>query len=392
VFAVLVLGLCGAPGGEWRAAAQSTSKRTAKAGPGDAGPPAVSKDRHGIVVVVNDEAITARDIDQRARFKGLSANIGDEAKEAFQRLIKAESTHAAMQKLQQDVIRSNPGKSREELLAIFQERQKEIGTALQKQAVESARASLLPKLRKDARDELIDERLKLQAARKLGVTVTDAEVRNLLKEVAGRNKMTFEEFAKHLSSMDVDIATMAEKIRAGKAWREMIGRRYAVQATVSQRDVDLFLATAAAETGVDSVELQLRRISLALSGATDQSTWTRRYAEAEGLRRRFAGCKNMGDLARNTADSRFEDMKFVKPASIAEPMRTMLLSAKDDEVLPPVTTTAGVDLYAVCGRRTVNGDDGQRAKAMQLLQNKELSILAERHLRNLKQEANIEYK
>ena len=35
---------------------------------------------------------------------------------------------------------------------------------------------------------------------------------------------------------------------------------------------------------------------------------------------------------------------------------------------------------------------GLRAKAMQLLQNKELSILAERHLRNLKQEANIEYK
>jgi peptidyl-prolyl cis-trans isomerase SurA len=165
----------------------------------------------------------------------------------------------------------------------------------------------------------------------------------------------------------------------------MIGRRYAAQATVSQRDVDLFLAAA----GADTVELQLRKISLALPGRTDQTTWTRRYSEAEGLRRRFAGCKTMGELARNAADSKFEDMKFVKPASIAEPMRSMLLSAKDGEALPPVTTASGVDLYAVCGRRAVGGNQEQ-AKAM--LQNKELGILAERHLRNLKQEANIEYK
>jgi len=390
VLGALALGLWGWHSGEWSAVAQSTPpKRTAKAAPGEGPPPAVSKGQHGIVVVVNDEAITARDIEQRARFMGLNSNITDQAKEAFQRLIKAESTQAAMQKLQEEVIRSNPGKSREELIAIFQERQKQLGMALQKQAVESARAGLLPKLQKDAREELINERLKLQAAKKLGVEVTDAEVKSLLKEVAERNKMTYEEFAKHLNGMGVDIATMGEKFRASKAWREMIGRRYAAQATVSQRDVDLFLAAAATEAGEDTVELQLRKISLALPGRTDQTAWTRRYSEAEGLRRRFAGCKSMGELAKNAADSKFEDMKFVKPASIEEPMRTMLLSAKDDEVLPPVTTAAGVDLYAVCGRRAVGGNHEQ---ARALLQNKELGILAERHLRNLKQEANIEYK
>jgi peptidyl-prolyl cis-trans isomerase SurA len=238
-------------------------------------------------------------------------------------------------------------------------------------------------------EELIEERLKLQAARKLGVEVTGAEVKNLLKEVAERNKMTFEEFAQHLKGQGVDIGTMGEKFRAGKAWREMIARRYAAQASVSQRDVDLFLANAAAEAGVDAVELQLHKISLALAGRTDQTAWTRRYSEAEGLRRRFAGCKSMGDLAKSAADSRFEDMKFVKPASIAEPMRSMLLSAKDNEVLPPVTTAGGVDLYAVCGRRAIGGDQ-EKAKA--LLQNKELGILAERHMRNLKQEADIVYK
>jgi peptidyl-prolyl cis-trans isomerase SurA len=97
----------------------------------------------------------------------------------------------------------------------------------------------------------------------------------------------------------------------------------------------------------------------------------------------------MGELAKAATDARLEDMKYVKPGSIAEPTRSMLLSAKDNEMLPPVATGTGVDLYAVCGRRT---DDSRRAQAMQLLQNRELQKLAERHLRNLMQEANIEYK
>jgi peptidyl-prolyl cis-trans isomerase SurA len=402
VLAALALALSGWHGAGSIAAAQSTpTKRSAKADTGktDAGKAGVAKaveaveaavsgGQQRIVVIVNDEEITARDIDQRARFLGLSANIGEQAKEHFQTLAKSESTKEQLQKLEREVVTSNPGKTKDELVAIFQERQKQIGMALQKQALERARAGFLPKWRMQAAEELIEEKLKLQAARKLGVAVTDAEVKALLKEVSDRNKMTYDEFAQHLKEKGVDISTMGEKYRAGKAWREMIGRRYGAQATVSQRDVDLFLANIAAEAGVDTLELQLLKISLALAGRTDQTTWTRRYSEAEGLRRRFAGCKTMGDLAKSTADSKFEDMKFVKPGSVAEPMRTMLLSAKDDEALPPVTTAAGVDLYAVCGRR-VSGD---REKAMALLQNKELGILAERHLRNLKQEADIVYK
>ena len=383
--AALTLALSGWHGSGWPAAAQSPAKRTAKAEPGSDGP---SKG-HGIVVIVNDDAITAYDIDQRARFAALATNIGDQAKAEFKRLVDSESTHAAVDKLKEEVVRDNPGRTQEELIAIFKERQGQLGMALQKQAVENARVSVMPKLRRDAKEELIDERLKLQEAKKLGVEVTDAEVKTLLKDIADRNKMTYDEFAAHLKQQGVDIATMGEKFRATKAWRDMIGRRYAAQAIVSQRDVDQFLASAAAETGVDALELQLHKISLGLSGRADQAAWTRRYAEAEGLRRRFAGCKTMGDLAKAVSDSRFDDMKFVKPMSLGEPIRSLLLNAKDDEALPPVTTEAGVDLYAVCGRRTVGGDT-EKAKA--LLQGKELAILAERHLRNLRQEANIEYK
>jgi peptidyl-prolyl cis-trans isomerase SurA len=136
----------------------------------------------------------------------------------------------------------------------------------------------------------------------------------------------------------------------------------------------------------------VQKIALVLAGKIDQPSLTRRYAEAEGLRRRLNGCKSMAELAKSAADTRFEDMKFVKPSSIAEPMRSMLLSAKDDDTLPPVTTSAGVEIFAVCGRRALGGNEDRRTKVMAELQAKELDVFSRRHLRNLRQEANIEYK
>jgi peptidyl-prolyl cis-trans isomerase SurA len=116
----------------------------------------------------------------------------------------------------------------------------------------------------------------------------------------------------------------------------------------------------------------------------------RRYAEADALRRKFTGCKTMPSLVKDTAEARFEDLKFVKPSSIAEPMRSMLLSAKDGDILPPETTVRGIDVYAVCSRRALKSDTKQREQAQAELQQKEYEILATRHLRDLRQDATIE--
>ena len=57
---------------------------------------------------------------------------------------------------------------------------------------------------------------------------------------------------------------------------------------------------------------------------------------------------------------------------------------------PPATTPAGIELYAVCGRRGIKADDTQREKALQELQVKEFQIFSQRHLRDVRQDAHIE--
>jgi peptidyl-prolyl cis-trans isomerase SurA len=249
---------------------------------------------------------------------------------------------------------------------------------------------MLPRLRKEAKDQLIEERLKLQEAKKLGIELSGDDVNRLLKMVADQNKLTIEQLGKNLKGMGIDIATMGERFKAREAWALFVRRRYGAQVSVTLGDVDHFLAANAAEAGADTVELQLHKITLGLSGRADQSAWARRFAEAEGLQRRYKGCTAMDQLARGVPEARFQDMKHVALGRIAEPIRSMLASAKDGDVLPPFITDAGVELYAVCGRRATVGDEEQRAKARAELQSQELAKLARRHLRNVKQDAVIE--
>jgi peptidyl-prolyl cis-trans isomerase SurA len=355
-------------------------------------PTSISKGEQAIVVLVNDEPVTAYAIEQRARFIAMSSEASNDfrakAETRWKQIMGDPKTNERFQKF----LRDRAPKTREEVASL----QKEFVTDLQRTMVEQlrneARAASVVKYRKQAQEELIDERLKIQAAKKLGIEIPDSEVDAVVKGLADRNKMTPAQFAQHMKGMGVDISTLSERFRAQKAWRDLIGRRYAAQVSVTQRDVDRMISSSALEAGDDTSELQIQKITLALPDKIDQRALTKRYSEAEAMRRKFRGCATMPDLAKGAADARFADMKFMKPSSIPEPMRTMLLGAKDGDMLPPSTTNAGVEIYALCGRRAVAVNEAARTKALQELQSKELEVLARRHMRNLRQEADIEYR
>jgi peptidyl-prolyl cis-trans isomerase SurA len=345
-----------------------------------------------IVALVNDEPVTAYEIDQRARFLSLSANIGDKVKENFKRLAQQESTNQQLRTMMQEVIDSNKGKSPDQLRAIFEEKKKQFSMNLERQAIEGARSGLVPQMRKGAQEELIEERLKLQEAKKNGIEVSDDEVRRVLKGLAENNKMTEEQFVQHLKGLGVDATTLKERFRAMIGWREVIRRRFSALVSVTQREIDRAVSASGGEAGDDGVELHVQKITLSMPTASDQAGMAKRFAEAEALRRKFGGCKTMAGLAKDAPGLKFEDMKFIKPSSISEPTRSLLLSAKDGDMLPPSAMPGAIDLMAVCARRTVKADDKQREKVQEDLRAKEFEMLAKRHLRDIRQDAHIEFR
>lgn len=346
-----------------------------------------SDDSARIVVKVNDEPITAREISQRQRIMG-GSDIQEKVKANMQRLIKSPSTAERLKGILNEVVKANVGKSRDEIIAIFEARKKAFAMGLQKQAVESARASVSPAVRKTAKDALIEERLKLQAAKAAGVTVSDDEVNKQIGIIAQRNKMTNEQFAQHLKGSGIDVETMKSRTKAEMAWMDTVRRKFGHQISITSRDVDRIVASGPAVE--DGTELKLQRISLQLLNKVDQAALAKRQLEAEAARAQFTGCQQSAQLANSIPGARFEDIGARMPSSVPEPTRSLLLSARDGEMLPPAVGPTGIELWVVCGRNTVTADKQKREAAQDEAKQAEFQILAKKYLRDLRQDAVID--
>lgn len=343
-----------------------------------------------IAVLVNDDPITGYEIDQRQRMMGLGANIGEKAQANFKRMLQDPSTNEKLKAILGEVIKANEGKTREQIIAIFEERKKQFAINMQRQAVESARNSMLPTLKKGALDELIDERLKLQEAKRLNVIASDDEVGKIVRNLAEKNKMNEAQFGEHLKGMGTDLDGMRARFRAMLSWNDVIRRRYGGQIAITERDVDRVISQGPAAQ--DQIELQVQRITLTIAEKVNQKLVAGRMAEAEAIRSKFDGCRSLSTMASAIPNAKLDDLGQRKPATMTEPTRSLLLAAKDGEMVPPTVGPGGVELYAVCGRTLVKADEQKRTAAQEELRQKEFELLAKRHLQNLRQDALIEYR
>ncbi|HEY7083659.1 MAG TPA: peptidylprolyl isomerase [Hyphomicrobiaceae bacterium] len=376
-----------------RLAAQAPPRQAAAEPPPAKAGSQSGKSEQAIVLLVNDEPITAYEIQQRANFLalqgsgGVSPELKTKAEARWAQIIKDPKINERLNAM----MRERKVASQEQAQAVQKEFVMKLQHDMLDQLQREVRAAMMPKLKKEAQEELIEERLKLQEAKRGGIEITDADVRRMMKTLADRNKMTEEQFAQHLKGMGVDIATMNERTRAQAAWREVVRRKFSAQISITSRDVDRMISATANETGADTVELQIQKITLPTSGKMDQVALAKRYAEADGLRQRIGGCNAMGGLAKEV-NGKFDDLKYIRPSAISEPTRSMLLNARDGDVLPPTTAAGGIEIFAVCGRRSIKADEKEREKAQEELAQKEFEIMAKRQLRDLRQDAHIEYR
>ena len=94
-------------------------------------------------------------------------------------------------------------------------------------------------LRKQAEDALIDDRLYLQEARRMGIQVPEETIQAGLSEYAARRNQSADQFIRTLRSNGVAESTAREFIRAGLAWRILINSRFLdLASNISSDEID----------------------------------------------------------------------------------------------------------------------------------------------------------
>jgi len=247
-------------------------------------------------------------------------------------------------------------------------------------------------LKKKATDMLINERLQFQEGKKLGFTPDEDDVNKILSDMAAKNHLSVDGLSTALSRAGVNIKTLKDRIRAQLVWQDVVRKKFSHEVQIGAVDVDEALSDSGKEGGKSKAKMQVQRVTFALPRNADQRTVATRLAAAESLRGKFRNCANVTDLAKSTGGATVKTLQDQQTAALTQPARLLVMNAKVGQMTPPTLAPSGVELYAVCGKVSVKGDTELREQTEQKLLYKEMMIRAKRLLRDLRQDAFIEYR
>jgi peptidyl-prolyl cis-trans isomerase SurA len=91
---------------------------------------------------------------------------------------------------------------------------------------------------REAEEALIDDRLRMQAARRLGIEITDEGLAAGLEEFAGRAGLDAAGFTARLGSAGIEPQVFRDFIEAGTVWREVVRARLLGQINVSDAELE----------------------------------------------------------------------------------------------------------------------------------------------------------
>ena len=250
-------------------------------------------------------------------------------------------------------------------------------------------------MRKQAISVLIDEALQLQEAKKQGIVVSTDQIKRSLGQVAKRNNMDVERLLQAFGQMGVKSKTIMQRIKANLAWRRVVQRKFRREVSIGATQVDRALSAASDSAGggkTEKTEFQLQRVRLDLPKEPKQSTIVTRLMEAEQLRDGFKSCKTLDDLVGRVRRTSVRDVGRKASDQMPQPIRAFLMKAQAGQTTPPSVTSSSIEFYAVCNRRSVKSDSKQRRQVQAKLVEQEYQIRARRLLRDLRQDAFIEYR
>lgn len=334
-----------------------------------------------IVARVNDEPITELDVSNRQRFLALTGGgMNDAMKARMQARFKSDGIKEEFVAY----LKSKGVKTQEEAQAAKQEFIQKQQQKVQAEVLGGVSAGK----RQAALDQLVNERLMLQAAREQKIVISDEEVNQVLTGMAqgGGKKLSLDEFLQQFSRQGINPATLRESTRAKIAWRQVVRRIY------GSRVQSAAIPTASANKPVDdNAVFDLQHVRFPVADAGDQKALAQRMTQAEQVRQRFQGCASMATLLGLVEGASAKPIVKAKLSALPGDARAIVARAEVGRMTPPVIAGNAIESYAVCAKRidakqqTAAAADPEDDKRQQ-----EFRIYSERHLKDLKDRARID--
>jgi len=237
-----------------------------------------------------------------------------------------------------------------------------------------------------ARKELVDEELKIQEAKRLKLSPTDAEVTEAFLNVARNMRVSSDNLSRILTQNGVNPQTLKDRLRAAIAWRNVT--RTAVQSRIQFSEAELEQKAAAELTPADNIDYILKEVLFIIPAGSNIST-SRRTAQANQYRRSFQGCDSAVDLSLSYTDAAVIDLGRRHATQLPDALAKELARLKVGGITKPRVVSNGVSMLAVCSKTAAKDLSFTTNKVRQEVGTKLLKAEAEKYLEELRSKASI---
>jgi peptidyl-prolyl cis-trans isomerase SurA len=258
-----------------------------------AGDPAGAQQR--IVAVVNDDVISAQDLNDRLQLVTLSSGIPDS---------------------------------------------------------EQARSRLAPQVLRS----LIQETLQLQEAERLDITVEDAEIQRALANIAERNRMSVEAMQRFFAQKGINLATLLDQVRAQIAWVKVVNRQIVPRVTVTVDQLDMAVEEARRNEG--EPEYLLSEIVLPVDSPAQAQVVAQDAARLVQTLREGASFESLARQVSAAATAENAgDVGWIRGSAIPPELRDTLESMRVGEISDPISSPVGYYIFWLRDRRLSQAAD-----------------------------------
>jgi peptidyl-prolyl cis-trans isomerase SurA len=246
--------------------------------------------------------------------------------------------------------------------------------------------------RSEVVEELIDEKLKIQLVKRFLIDNIDKDVDAAYANMARRMHVAPKDFTENLAKEGIKLETLKSRIKADLIWGQMIRGRYQSSFQFSDREVNERLqAKNPNDANVVGYDYTLRPILFVVPHGSPPAAFEARSKEAEALRARFQSCNEGVVLARGLRYVAVRPQVVKGSAELPAQLREVLDKTELGRLTAPETTTQGVEVYAVCGKR--QSDNAPAKKEIRdELYNETFKTLSKKYLKELHDQAMIEYR
>ena len=208
-------------------------------------------------------------------------------------------------------------------------------------------------LRQQVLERLILQEIQIQRAKKLGVSISDEQLNATLQDVAGRNKIPFDQLPTTLEAQGIDYKSYREAMRRELTLNTLRDRDVIARIIVTPREIDQFLARQ--DNAAANDEFNVSHILLSLPSAATPAQLEEISRKASDIAARASKGEDFGQLAIANSNGQTAldggQLGWRKGNQLPQFILELVTKMKSGEVSAPVRTPSGFHIVRLNERR-----------------------------------------